>query len=86
MGIVHLFTMCNNGDARHLALERNPWIMPPEAIVEEGLMAIEAYLMDVRAAKEAGAEVETLQLLKVVLVGSSHAGKTRCLPATLTYQ
>lgn len=85
LGIVHLFTMLKTGDGRHLALERNPWIMPPEAIVEEGLPAIEAYLMDVRAAREAGAEVKTLQLLKVVLVGSSQAGKTRCLPATLTY-
>lgn len=58
--------------------------MPPEAVVEEGLTAIEAYLKDVRAAKKAGAEIKTLQLLKVVLVGSSQAGKTRCLPATLT--
>ena len=86
LGIVNLFTMPRTGDARHLALERNPWIMPPEAIVEEGLVAIEAYLADVRAAKEAGAEVKTLQLLKVVLVGSSQAGKTRCLPARLTCQ
>lgn len=60
--------------------------MPPEAIAEEGLVAIEAYLVDVRAAKEAGAEVKTLRLLKVVVVGSSQAGKARCLPARLTCQ
>lgn len=35
------------------------------------------YLLEVQHAKEAGARIEMLQLLKVVLVGSARAGKTR---------
>ena len=66
----------------NLRLESNPWIMPPEAVVEEGLPAVVEYLIDVRTAKEAGADVKELKLLKVVLVGSSQAGKTRCLSST----
>ncbi|CAM9834872.1 unnamed protein product [Ectocarpus sp. 6 AP-2014] len=50
--------------------------MPPEGVVEKGLPEVKAYLRDVRKAEEAGAEVKTLKLLKVVLVGSSQAGKT----------
>lgn len=50
--------------------------MPPEAIVEKG-GAVQNYLLEVEEAAEAGAEVRTLKLLKVVLVGSSGAGKTR---------
>lgn len=60
-----------------LLLKGNPWIMPPEAVVEEGLSAVENYLIDVRMATEAGAQVTTAKLLKVVLVGSSQVGKTR---------
>ncbi|CAN0052948.1 unnamed protein product, partial [Laminaria digitata] len=60
-----------------LGLKGNPWIMPPEAVVEEGLSAVETYLEDVRTAEKAGAGIKTMQLLKVVLVGSSQAGKTR---------
>ncbi|CAB1104970.1 unnamed protein product [Ectocarpus sp. CCAP 1310/34] len=59
-----------------IVLGGNPWIMPPEGVVEKGLPAVESYLLDVRKAEEAGAEVKTLKLLKVVLVGSSQAGKT----------
>lgn len=51
--------------------------MPPESVVEKGLPAVERYLLDVRKAEAAGAPVKVLQLLKVVLVGSSEAGKTR---------
>ncbi|CBN78377.1 LRR-GTPase of the ROCO family, putative pseudogene (Partial), partial [Ectocarpus siliculosus] len=76
------------GEARHalqwltrlskcrIKLNGNPWIMPPEGVVEKGLPEVMAYLRDVRRAEEAGAEVKTLKLLKVVLVGSSQAGKT----------
>lgn len=60
-----------------IRLSDNPWIMPPEGVVEKGLPEVRAYLLDVRKAEEAGAEVKTLKLLKVVLVGSSQAGKTR---------
>lgn len=60
-----------------LHLSNNPWISPPEAVVEEGLESIVQYLMDMRKAKEAEAEVKTLRLLKVVLVGSPNAGKSR---------
>lgn len=60
-----------------LKLSNNPWINPPEAVVEEGLDGVEKYLLDMRKAEEAGAEVKTLHLLKVVLVGSPNAGKTR---------
>ncbi|CAN0532861.1 unnamed protein product, partial [Scytosiphon promiscuus] len=49
--------------------------MPPEAVVEKG-GAVYKYLLDVEKAEEVGARVEMLQLLKVVLVGSSKAGKT----------
>lgn len=55
-------------------LTGNPWIMPPEAVVEKDLAAVKTYYTDVR---EAGAEVIPRRLLKVVLVGSSSAGKTR---------
>lgn len=58
------------------ALKNNPWVMPPEAVVEKG-GAVHKYLLEVEEAAEAGAEVRTLKLLKVVLVGSSRAGKTR---------
>lgn len=60
-----------------LRLRGNPWIMPPEAVVEEGLSAVETYLKDVLTAAEAGVGITTMQLLKVVFVGSSRAGKTR---------
>lgn len=63
---------------KSLRLRGNPWIMPPEAVVEEGLSAIETYLQDVVTAAEAGIGITTMQLLKVVFVGSSRAGKTRC--------
>lgn len=51
--------------------------MPPEAVVDAGLPAVKEYLLDVQEAKKAGADVMSLQLLKVVLVGSASAGKTR---------
>lgn len=35
--------------------------------------------MDVKEAKDAGDDVTVLKLLKVVLVGSASAGKTRCV-------
>jgi len=50
--------------------------MPPEAVVEKGGEVLK-YLLEVQRAKEAGARIEMLQLLKVVLVGSARAGKTR---------
>ncbi|CAM9890847.1 unnamed protein product [Ectocarpus fasciculatus] len=62
-----------------LRLQDNPWIMPPEGIVNKGLPAVKKYLSDVREAEEAGAEVKTLNVLKVVLIGSSGAGKTSLL-------
>lgn len=60
-----------------LFLRSNPWVSPPEAVVEEGLDGVEKYYLDVKKAEEAGADVETLRLLKVVVVGSPAAGKTR---------
>lgn len=51
--------------------------MPPEAVVDAGLPAVKRYLVDVQEAKNAGADVTSLRLLKVVLVGSASAGKTR---------
>ena len=53
--------------------------MPPEAVVEQGLKAITTFLVDVQTAKANGAQVSSLKLLKVVLVGSAGAGKTRCV-------
>lgn len=61
----------------YLDLAGNPWIMPPEAVVEAGLSAVKEYLLDVREARKVGADVTCLNLLKVVLVGSASAGKTR---------
>ena len=60
-----------------LKLRGNTWVMPPEAVVEEGLSAVEGYLEDVRSVANIGSEIKTIQFLKVVLVGSSQAGKTR---------
>ncbi|CAM9844456.1 unnamed protein product, partial [Scytosiphon promiscuus] len=57
-------------------VSNNPWVMPPEGVVEKGLPAMEKYLLDVRKAENAGAPAKVVQLLKVVLVGSSQAGKT----------
>ena len=57
--------------------------MPPEAVVEQGLEAIKIFLGDVQKASENGAQVRSLKLLKVVLVGSASAGKTRCLDIPL---
>ena len=62
---------------RALRLRDNPWKMPPEAVVEQGLGAIKTYFGDVQNAIENGGQVRSLQLLKVVLVGSASAGKTR---------
>ena len=62
---------------RGVYLSDNPWQMPPEAVVEQGLEAVKAYLKDVKDAKDNGASIRSLQHLKVVLVGSSGAGKTR---------
>ena len=50
--------------------------MPPVAVVEQGLEAVETYLNEVKDAKDAGASTRSLLLLKVVLVGSFGAGKT----------
>lgn len=61
----------------NLRMEDNPWVMPPEGVVEKGMLAVRRFLQDLRSAEEAGAQVKTLRLLKVVLVGSSQAGKTR---------
>lgn len=63
-------------EGQEFQLKNNPWVMPPEAVVEAGLPATKRYLLDVQEAK-AGADVTSLQLLKVVLVGSAGAGKTR---------
>ena len=60
-----------------LNLRGNPWIRPPEAVVENGLDAIKKYYTDVQIAIDAGAKVASRRLLKVVLVGASSAGKTR---------
>ena len=62
-----------------LSLSGNPWKMPPEAVVEQGPEAIKIFLGDVQKASENGAQVRSLKLLKVVLVGAASAGKTRCL-------
>ncbi|CAM9253300.1 unnamed protein product, partial [Sphacelaria rigidula] len=66
-----------------IRLKNNPWIMPPGAVVEEGLEAVKAYLVDVQAAKNAGADVTSLSLLKVVLVGSASAGKTSLMQSII---
>ena len=66
-------------DEKELDLRGNPWKMPPEAVVEQGLEAIKIFLRDVQKASESGAQVRSLKLLKVVLVGAASAGKTRCL-------
>lgn len=58
-------------------LHDNPWRMPPEAVVEQGLEAVRTYLKDVKDAKDMHASVTSEKFLKVVLVGSSRAGKTR---------
>ncbi|CAN0423458.1 unnamed protein product, partial [Ascophyllum nodosum] len=59
-----------------LYLSGNPWKMPPEAVVEQGLEAIKIFLRDVQKASENGAQFRSLKLLKVVLVGAASAGKT----------
>eukprot|EP00752_Nemacystus_decipiens_P012508 g11078.t2 len=60
-----------------LRLGNNPWIMPPEGVVEAGMPAVERYLLDVQAAQDAGGHLATLELLKkVVFVGPTSAGKT----------
>lgn len=64
----------NSFDEFNLSLHNNPWRMPPEAVVEQGLPAVKSYLLDVERAK---GHIMSLQLLKLVLVGSSGAGKTR---------
>lgn len=56
-----------------LFLRSNPWISPPGAVVEEGLDGVKKYFADTQKAEEAGAEIKTLHLLKVVLVGSPNA-------------
>ena len=66
-------------DEKVLDLRGNPWKMPPEAVVEQGLETIKIFLRDVQKASESGAQVRSLKLLKVVLVGAASAGKTRCL-------
>ena len=81
LNLVQRLRMSTARGMENLRLESNPWVMPPEAVVEEGLPAVVEYLTDVRTAEETGANVKELKLLKVVLVGSSQAGKTRCLPA-----
>ncbi|CAM9227687.1 unnamed protein product, partial [Sphacelaria rigidula] len=67
----------------NIGLRNNPWIVPPEAVVEEGLEAVKAYLVDVLAATNAGADVTSLNLLKVVLVGSTSAGKTSLMQSII---
>ena len=62
-----------NSNKKPLKLQDNPWRMPPEAVVEHGLNAIKRFLQDVQKAKK----VTSLNLLKVVLVGSESVGKTR---------
>ena len=57
--------------------------MPPEAVVEQGLEAVKIFLGDVQKANENGADIRSLKLLKVVLVGAASAGKTRCLDILL---
>lgn len=59
-------------------LKNNPWVMPPEAVVEEGLEALRMFLVDAEKASEVGSAVQRRRLLKVVLVGAASAGKTRC--------
>lgn len=51
--------------------------MPPEGVVEQGLKAIKQYLNDVKDTRDTDISTKSLELLKVVLVGSSGAGKTR---------
>ena len=74
---LQLVSKFNSGENKYLNLRGNPWKMPPEAVVEQGLGAIRTYLDDVQNAMENGGQVRSLQLLKVVLVGSPSAGKTR---------
>ena len=64
-----------------MRLGNNCWTMPPEGVVEAGVPAVERYLVDVQAAKDAGGDVTPLKILKVVLVGPAAAGKTRWVPA-----
>lgn len=71
--------LVNSFDEFNLSLHNNPWRMPPEAVVEQGLPAVKSYLLDVQQAKAVGGHIMSLQLLKLVLVGSSGAGKTRCV-------
>lgn len=71
--------MVNSFDEFNISLHNNPWRMPPEAVVEQGIPAVKKYLLDVQLAKAVGGDVMSLQLLKLVLVGSSGAGKTRCV-------
>lgn len=75
--LVQMFKRDHLHSGNFMPLIGNPWTMPPEAVAEKGLLAIESYLTNVRTAQEAGVGLTCLKLLKVVLVGSSEAGKTR---------
>ncbi|CAM9582540.1 unnamed protein product, partial [Ascophyllum nodosum] len=66
-----------------LGLRGNPWKMPPEAVVEQGLEAIKIFLGDVLDANKDNDHVRSLQLLKVVLVGSPSAGKTSLMKSIM---
>lgn len=66
-------------------LGNNRWTTPPESVVEAGVPAVERYLLDVQAAKETGDDLTLLRRLKVILVGSAAAGKTRCALMTTAF-
>lgn len=59
---------------RKLAISRNPWKEPPEAVVKKGMPAVLGYFADLFAE---GVTVRR-NMIKVVLVGQEGAGKTRC--------
>lgn len=62
---------------RTVHLEENPWRMPPEAVEEQELEAVQTYLNDMKAAKDFGALATSLQLLKGRIGGIVSSGENK---------
>lgn len=61
------------------AMRNNPWSLPPASVISKGRASLERFYKSWTT----HGNLEEMKALKVVMVGTGGAGKTRCVPMTV---
>ena len=73
----HVLDLVSRIEEGQLSLDNNPWERPPEPVVKKGIGPIKRYYDELEKASPVANPV-LVDSRKVVFIGHSGAGKTRC--------